>query len=146
MRNVGIANVTCLFQFVVYTLDMRGQVDAGYGLATFGTLGGFVVMHGIDMPTKRAHGKFFLTMRAKLPNLLMDLPHMSIKVIYTYVLFTIRAFCLLSQVDALHMVVQQLLGLKLFLTIGAFEVPDLFMTKFHVVVKVLVLFVAYVAC
>ena len=45
MRDFDIANITCLFQFAVDTLDMRGQVDAGYGLATFGTLGGLVVMH-----------------------------------------------------------------------------------------------------
>ena len=71
---------------------------------------------------------------------------MPIKVIYTNFLLTIRAFCLLTQVDALHMVVQQLFGLELFITVGAFKVFDIFMSIFQVVVEVFELLMAYAAC
>ena len=44
------------------------------------------------------------------------------------------------------MVVQQFLGLELLLTVGAFVITDLLVEVFHMVVQVLVLLVADVAC
>ena len=44
------------------------------------------------------------------------------------------------------MVVQKLLGLELLFTVGALVIPNLFMEVFHMMVQILVLLVADVAC
>ena len=84
-------------------------------------------MHNLDMSTKIAHGKVFLTMRAWFPNLLMNLLHMSVEVVNTDVDFTIWAVGLFAQVDTLNMAVKQTICMKCFLTVGAFVVPDIIM-------------------
>ena len=86
------------------------------------------------MPFHTTHTKLLSTLWARLLDFLMNLFYMSTKVVHTNVLFTSRAVGLLAQVNTLNMVVQQLLCLELFLTVGALVVPDLPMEVFHVVV------------
>lgn len=58
---------------------------------------------------------------------------------------TVRTPCLLSEVDALNVVVQKLLGLELGLAVRALVVADPLVEVLDVVVEILVLFVTDVA-
>ena len=69
---------------------------------------------------------------------------MSTKVVHTKIFFTTRAVSLFAEMDALNVVVQQVLCLELCLTVGATVVPDLFMEVPHMTVEVLKLFMANV--
>ena len=80
-------------------------------------------------------------MRTWFLDLLMKLSHMTGEVIHANVLLTVRAVGLFSQMDALHVVVQKLLGLELLLTVRALVIPNLLVEVFHMVVQVLVLLV-----
>ena len=62
----------------------------------------------------------------------MDFPHMSYEVVHTDFLLTIWTYRLLSQRNTLHVVVQQLFGLKLFIAVRTLVVTDLLMEEFHV--------------
>ena len=106
---------------------MLVQVGDSDGLATVRTLGRLVVVDLSDMPPLICHSKLLSTLGARLSNPFMKLFYMPSKVVHTYVPLTIWAVSFLSKVDALHMVGQQLLGLKLFLTIRALIVLDLIM-------------------
>ena len=76
----------------------------------------------------------------------MSLPDVSGEVVHRDVLAAVRAVGLLAQVDALDVVIEQLLGLELLLAVGALVVADLLVEILDVVVEVLVLLVADVAC
>ena len=129
----------------MHTLDVFVQVGDRECFSTIRALCALVVVHLPNVPAQVAHSKFFLTVRAGLLDPFMGLPHVSREVVHADVLLTVGAVGLFSQVDALHVVVQKLLGLELLLAIGAFVIPDLFMEVFHMVVQVLVLLVADVA-
>ena len=64
-------------------------------------------------------------------------------VVHTDILFTLRAIGLLYQVNALHLIVQQLPSLEFLVTIRAHVVAYIPMKVFHVVDKVLVLLVKF---
>ena len=64
------------------------------------------------------------------------------EVVHRDVLVTVRAPGLLSQVNALHVIVEQFLGLELLLAVTALVVPDLLMEILDMMVQVLVLLVA----
>ena len=72
----------------------------------------------------------------------MSLPHVSGEVVHGNVLAAVGAVSLLAQVNALHVVVEKLLGLELLLAVGALVVPDLLMEILHMVVQVFKLLVA----
>ena len=67
---------------------------------------------------------------------------MSGEVVHGNVLTAVGAVGLLTQVDALHVVVEKLLGLELLLAVGALVVSDLLVEILDVVIQILVLFVA----
>ena len=67
------------------------------------------------------------------------------EVVHRDVLVTVRTASLLSQVNALHVIVQQFLGLELLLAVTALVVPDLLMEILDMMVQILVLLVADVA-
>ena len=72
----------------------------------------------------------------------MSLPDVSGEVVYGDVLAAVGAVGLLAQVNALHVVVEKLLGLELLLAVRALVVSDLFVEILDVVIQILVLFVA----
>ena len=76
----------------------------------------------------------------------MSLPHVPGEVVHGDVLVTVRTPRLLSQVDALNVIIQQLLSLELLLAVATLVVTDLLVEILDVVVEVLVLLVADVAC
>ena len=73
---------------------------------------------------------------------LVSLPDVPGEVVHRDVLVTVRTASLLSQVNALHVIVQQFLGLELLLAVTALVVPDLLMEILDMMVQVLVLLVA----
>ena len=73
---------------------------------------------------------------------LMSLPDVSGEVVYGDVLTAVGAVGLLAQVNALHVIVEKLLGLELLLAVGALIVSDFFVEILDVVIQILVLFVA----
>ena len=73
---------------------------------------------------------------------LVSLSNVASKVVNRNILATVRAVGLLAQVDALHVVVEQLLGLELLLAVGALVVPDLLVEILHMMVQVFKLLVA----
>ena len=64
------------------------------------------------------------------------------EIVHRDVLVTVRTPGLLSQVNALHVIVEQFLGLELLLAVTALVVPDLLMEILDMMVQVLVLLVA----
>ena len=72
----------------------------------------------------------------------MSLPDVSGEVVYGDVLAAVGAVGLLAQVNALHVVVEKLLGLELLLAVRALVVSDLFVEILDVVIQILILFVA----
>ena len=72
----------------------------------------------------------------------MSLPDVSGEVVHRDVLPAVGAVGLLTQVDALNVVVEKLLGLELLLAVGALVVSDLLVEILDVVIQILVLFVA----
>ena len=72
----------------------------------------------------------------------MGLPDVPGEVVHRDVLVTVRTPGLLSQVNALHVIVEQFLGLELLLAVTALVVPDLLMEILDMMVQVLVLLVA----
>ena len=88
-------------------------------------------MHNLDMFSKITHGKFLITMWAGFLDPLMDFPHMSDEVVHTDFLLAIWTCRLLSMMNTLHVVVQQLFGLKLFIAVRTLVVPDLLMEEFY---------------
>ena len=139
--NLLIADVTGLLQFLVHTLDVFVQVGNRECLSTIWALCALIVVHLSNVPAQVAHSEFFLTVRARLLDPFVRLPHVSREVVHADVLLTVRAVGLFSQMDALHVVVQKLLGLELLLTVGALVIPNLLVEVFHMVVQVLVLLV-----
>ena len=73
---------------------------------------------------------------------LVSFPHVTREIVHGDIFATVRAVGFLAQVDALHVVVEQLLGLELLFTVGTLVVPDLLVEILDVVVKILVLLVA----
>ena len=73
---------------------------------------------------------------------LMSLPDVSGEIVHGDVLAAVWAVGLLTQVNALNVVVEQLLGLELLLAVGALVVSDLLVEILDVVIQILVLFVA----
>ena len=144
--NLLIADIAGLLQFFVHTLNVFVQIRDRERLSAIRTLCAFVVVHLSYVSAKVAHSKFFLTVRARLLDPFVGLTDVSRKVVHADILLTVRAVCLLSQVDALHVVVQKLLCLELLLTVGTLIIPNLLMEVFHMVVQVLVLFVTDVTC
>ena len=69
---------------------------------------------------------------------------MTREIVHGDIFATVRAVGFLAQVDALHVVVEQLLGLELLLAVGALVVPDLLVEILHMVVQVFKLLVANV--
>ena len=67
---------------------------------------------------------------------------MTREVVHGDIFATVRAVGFLAQVDALHVVVEQLLGLELLLTVGTLVVPDLLVEILHMMVQVFKLLVA----
>ena len=67
---------------------------------------------------------------------------MTREIVHGDIFATVRAVGFLAQVDALHVVVEQLLGLELLLAVGALVVPDLLMEILHMMVQVFKLLVA----
>ena len=67
------------------------------------------------------------------------------EVVHGDVLVTVRTPRLLSQVDALNVIIQQLLSLELLLAVATLVVTDLLVEILDVVVEILVLLVADVA-
>ena len=72
----------------------------------------------------------------------MSLSHVPGEVVHRDVLVTVRTPGLLSQVNALHVVVEQFLGLELLLAVTALIVPDLLVEILDMMVEILVLLVA----
>ena len=72
----------------------------------------------------------------------MRLSHVPGEIVHRDVLVTVRTPGLLSQVNALHVVVQQFLGLELLLAVTALVVTDFLVEILDVVVEILVLLVA----
>ena len=72
----------------------------------------------------------------------MSLPDVSGEVVYGDVLAAVGAVGLLTQVNALHVVVEKLLGLELLLAVRALVVSDLFVEILDVVIQILILLVA----
>ena len=72
----------------------------------------------------------------------VSLSNVASKVVNRNILAAVRAVGLLAQVDALHVVVEQLLGLELLLAVGALVVPDLLVEILHMMVQVFKLLVA----
>ena len=139
-----VADVACLLQFLVDTLDVFVQVGNCQSLSTVRTLRALIVVHLSNVPTQVAHCELLLTVRTRFLNPLVRLSHMSGKVINTDVLLAVRAVGLLTQVDTLDVVVQELFGLELLFAIRTLVVSDLLVEVFHMVVEVLVFFVANV--
>ena len=75
----------------------------------------------------------------------MSLPHVPGEIVHRDVLVTVGTPGLLSQVNALHVIVQQFLGLELLLAVTALIVPDLLVEILDMMVEILVLLVADVA-
>ena len=73
---------------------------------------------------------------------LVSLPDVPGEVVHRDVLVTVRTASLLSQVNALHVIVQQFLGLELLLAVTALVVPDLLVEILHMMVQVFKLLVA----
>ena len=69
---------------------------------------------------------------------------MSGEIVHRDVLVAVRTPGLLSQVNALHVIVEQFLGLELLLAVTALVVPDLLMEILDMMVQILVLLVANV--
>ena len=67
---------------------------------------------------------------------------MTREIVHGDIFATVRAVGFLAQVDALHVVVEQLLGLELLLTVGTLVVPDLLVEILHMMVQVFKLLVA----
>ena len=67
---------------------------------------------------------------------------MSGEIVHRDVLVAVRTPGLLSQVNALHVIVQQFLGLELLLAVTALIVPDLLVEILDMMVEILVLLVA----
>ena len=84
-----------------------------------------------DMFSKIAHGKLLITMGTGCLDPFMDFTHVSNNVVYTDILLTIWTVCLLSQMNALHVILQHPFGLKLFLALRALVFLDLLMYKLH---------------
>ena len=137
-----VADVACLLQFLVDTLDVFVQVGNCQSLSTVRTLRTLIVVHLSNVPTQVAHCELLLTMRTRFLNPLVRLSHMSGKVINTNVLLAVRAVGLLTQVDTLDVVVQELFCLELLFAIRTLVIPDLLVEVFHMVVEVLVFLVA----
>ena len=76
---------------------------------------------------------------------LVSLPDVPGEVVHRDVLVAVRTASLLSQVNALHVIVQQFLGLELLLAVTALVVPDLLVEILDMMVEILVLLVADVA-
>lgn len=70
---------------------------------------------------------------------------MSREVVHRDILLTIWAVGLLTQVDALNVVVEQFLGLELLLAVGTLVVADLLVEILDMVIQILVLLVTDVA-
>merc|ERR1719384_250706 len=75
--NLLITDVTGLLQFLVHTLDVFVQVGNSECLATIWALCALVVMHLSYVPAQVAHSKFLLTVRARLLDPFVGLPHVS---------------------------------------------------------------------
>ena len=73
---------------------------------------------------------------------LVSFPHVTREIVHGDIFATVRAVGFLAQVDALHVVVEQLLGLELLLTVGTLVVPDLLVEILHMMVQVFKLLVA----
>ena len=73
---------------------------------------------------------------------LVSLPDVPGEVVHRDVLVTVRTPGLLSQVNTLHVIVEQFLSLEFLLAVTALVVPDLLVEILDVVVKILVLLVA----
>ena len=73
---------------------------------------------------------------------LVSLPDVPGEVVHRDVLVAVRTASLLSQVNALHVIVQQFLGLELLLAVTALIVPDLLVEILDMMVEILVLLVA----
>ena len=69
---------------------------------------------------------------------------MTREIVHRDIFPTVWAVGFLAQVDALDVVVEQLLGLELLLTVGALVVPDLLVEILHMMVQVFKLLVANV--
>ena len=73
---------------------------------------------------------------------LVSFPHVTREVVHGDIFATVRAVGFLAQVDALDVVVEQLLGLELLLAVGALVVPDLLVEILHMMIQVFKLLVA----
>ena len=71
----------------------------------------------------------------------MGLPDVSGEVVHGNVLVAVRTPRLLAQVNALNVVVQQLLGLELLLAVGTLVVTNLLVEILDVVIQILILLV-----
>ena len=76
---------------------------------------------------------------------LVSLSDVSREVVHRDILLTIWAVGLLTQVDALNVVVEQFLGLELLLAVGTLVVADLLVEILDMVIQILVLLVTDVA-
>jgi len=139
--NLFITDVTSFLQLLVNRLNVFVEVGDGESLPTVRALCALIVVHLSDMPRQVGHGKLLLTVRARLLDPLMCLSNMSGKVVNRNILLAVWAVGLLSQVDALHVIVQQLLSLELLLAVGALVIADFLVEILNVVVKILVLLV-----
>ena len=72
-----VADVACLLQFLVDTLDVFVQVGNCQSLSTVRTLRTLIVVHLSNVPTQVAHCELLLTVRTRFLNPLMRLSHMS---------------------------------------------------------------------
>ena len=73
---------------------------------------------------------------------LVSFPHVTREVVHGDIFATVRAVGFLAQMDALDVVIEQLLGLELLLTVGALVVPDLLVEILYMMVQVFKLLVA----
>ena len=72
---------------------------------------------------------------------LMSLSNMARKVIHRNILLTIGTICLLAKMNALNVIIQEFLCLKLLLTVGTLVVSDLLMEILDMVIQIFVLLV-----
>merc|ERR1719508_108815 len=72
----------------------------------------------------------------------MSFSNMPREVVNRNILLAVWAIGLFAQMDALHVIVQQFLGLKLLLAVGTLIIANFLVEIFDMVVEILVLFVA----
>ena len=75
--NLLIADVTGLLQFLVHALDVFVQVGDGERFSTVWALCALIVVHLSNVSAQVAHCKLLLTVRARLLDPLVGLPHVS---------------------------------------------------------------------